>query len=52
MLTFKQAHELFNYDADTGIITNKIDRGIAKAGAEADGKTGNGYRRVRVGGRA
>jgi len=44
MITFQQAHELFNYDADTGIITNKSARGSrAKAGEEAGSPDAHGY---------
>jgi hypothetical protein len=53
MLTYKEAHELFNYDADTGILTNKIARGSrAKAGEEAGGMHSEGYRQVMVGGKS
>lgn len=39
---------IFAYEAETGTITYKADRGRAKAGQVAGSKTRNGYRVVRV----
>lgn len=40
---------LFSYDPSTGIITNIVSRGRAKAGGEAGTKTPLGYRVITVG---
>ena len=51
-MDFSELDKLFSYDAKTGDTRNKIDRGgsrgiIAKAGAIATSKMGNGYFQVR-----
>jgi hypothetical protein len=42
--------ELFNYDPNTGVFTNRIDRAYnAKAGAKADYSAARGYRQIGIG---
>ena len=39
-------HELFIYDPDTGVLTNRINRRRARAGEEAGNLRSDGYRNV------
>ena len=48
MITYEEASEAFEYDPDTGIITNKTNRGKARKGEEAGWETEKGYRRVHL----
>lgn len=50
-LTAERARELLHYDPATGIVTWKISRGPARAGAEAGRLKADGYREIRVDGR-
>ena len=49
MVTQERLKELFSYDADTGYLTNLVNRGPAKQGDRAGGlHISSGYLRVRV----
>ena len=45
-MTYEEANEAFNYDPETGVLTNKVNRGTAKVGEEAGGYEKEGYRKV------
>jgi hypothetical protein len=47
-MTQELVQDLFNYDPDTGILTNKIARWGAKAGGIAGGIAGAGYLLVSI----
>lgn len=47
-MTLERLKELFKYDPNTGIFTNNISRGRAKAGAVAGSIGADGYLRVKV----
>lgn len=47
MIAQAELKELFNYDADIGVFTNKIDRGRVKAG-DVSGTLNTGYIRIRI----
>jgi hypothetical protein len=49
-LDIARLRELFAYDPCTGLITNRITRGNATAGAIASTERADGYRRIRVDG--
>lgn len=52
MVTEERLHELLDYDPETGVFTWKVDYGrTAKAGSEAKGSLGSGYRRISIDGR-
>lgn len=42
--------EILDYDPETGIFTNLVSRGAAKAGERAGSPTGHGYRRIIIAG--
>jgi len=46
---YEEAHALFSYNPDTGVITNRVSRGKARAGEEAGTVRPDGYRQVKVG---
>lgn len=48
MITYEEASELFDYDPETGIITNKFVRSNSLAGNEAGGDNGRGYKVICV----
>ena len=51
MMTYEEAHALFRYDPDTGIITNKVSRiGTSNIGKEAGNARADGYRHVKLDG--
>lgn len=47
-MNIDRLRELFSYDSSTGIFTNKVTRGRAKAGTTAGTPTADGYLRVKV----
>lgn len=47
-LTYERVRELFDYDPETGKLTNKTSRGRAKIGAESGSFDGLGYRQILV----
>ncbi len=47
-MTLERLKELFKYDSNTGIFTNKVSRGRAKNGAIAGSIGADGYLRVKV----
>jgi len=47
-LTQKMLKELLTYNPNTGIFTNKVNRGISRKGEQAGGLNDNGYVRVRI----
>ena len=47
-LTQERVHELFDYDANTGVVTNRVSRSNAAAGAVAGSMDISGCRRLRV----
>ena len=47
-MTITRLKELFAYDPKTGVFTNKVSRGRAKAGAVAGSIGADGYLRVKV----
>lgn len=51
MLTQERLKEILSYNPETGVFTNRIDRGNVKAGAIAGGVDGKGYREVQIDGR-
>jgi len=50
-ISYDEVHELFNYDPETGIFINKINRRIAKKGEVAGCLNGDGYWQVCVKGK-
>jgi len=51
-MDYELVHELFDYNADTGIFTNKINRGTsAKKGEVAGGLSRDGYWYINVNGK-
>jgi hypothetical protein len=50
MITQQRLHELFYYNKETGIFTNKVRRGRCKAGTNA-GHCGQGYFRININGK-
>ena len=50
MLTQERLKELLDYDPETGVFVRKIDRGGAKAGAEAGSYDAHGYKIISVDG--
>lgn len=49
-LTQAQVQGLLHYDPTTGVFTNKVNRGRAKAGERADTSGTRGYRQLVIGG--
>jgi len=46
MISWDRLHELLHYDQSTGVFTNKITRGKARAGEVAGCVEPDGYRRI------
>lgn len=49
MITAAEAHRLFKYDPQTGIIVSRVTRGNAKAGSRISYVNGHGYLEVVIG---
>ena len=47
LLDLNTLHSILNYDSNTGIFTNKINRGIARVG-KVPGRITNGYHRIKI----
>lgn len=47
MLTIEEINKFFTYNPNTGIIINKINRGVAKKGDQAGSVDSKGYLRIR-----
>jgi len=47
-MTYEEADALFIYDPETGLLTYRVSRSRARAGAEAGSMSGTRYRQVEV----